>query len=149
LDPETPNGLTGTQPPFVKFALERWRAVSLELFDVLGLASQKVESGPLRRGQQIAADVGAQLDEYLAHPIFREVSSLRRMPMSDQVLLKRAGYREVFRTFAMTESGPTVRIDRGDMTDVFAARNFSRWMSPVGVRRLSWRSPGWCSGLVG
>ena len=37
------------------------------------------------------------------------------------MLLKRAGYREVFRTFAMTESGPTVRIDRGDMADVFAA----------------------------
>ena len=106
---------------FVKFALERWRAVSLELLDVLSQASQKVESGPLRRGQQIAADVGAQLDEYLAHPLFREVSSLRRMPTSDQVLLKRAGYREVFRTFAMTESGPTVRIDRGDMADVFAA----------------------------
>jgi hypothetical protein len=106
---------------FVKFALERWRAVALELSDVLSRASQKVESGPLRRGQQIAADVGAQLDEYLAHPLFREVSSLRRMPASDQVLLKRAGYREVLRTFAMTESGPTVRIDRGDMTDVFAA----------------------------
>ena len=106
---------------FVKFALERWRAVALELLDVLSQASQKVESGPLRRGQQIAADVGAQLDEYLAHPLFREVSSLRRMPTSDQVLLKRAGYREVFRTFAMTESGPTVRIDRGDMADVFAA----------------------------
>jgi hypothetical protein len=30
-----------------------------------------------------------------------------------------------------------------------ADRNFSRWMRPVGVRRLSWRSPGWCSGLVG
>jgi len=29
------------------------------------------------------------------------------------------------------------------------SRNFSRWMSPVGVRRLSWRSPVWCSGLVG
>ncbi len=106
---------------FVKFALERWRAVALELFDVLSRTSQKVESGPLRRGQQVAADVGAQLDEYLAHPLFREVSSLRRMPTSDQVLLKRAGYREVFRTFAMTESGPTVRIDRGDVTDVFAA----------------------------
>jgi hypothetical protein len=106
---------------FIKFALERWRAVALELLDGLSLASQKVESGPLRRGQQIAADVGAQLDEYLAHPLFREVSSLRRMPTSDQVLLKRAGYREVFRTFAMTESGPTVRIDRGDMSDVFAA----------------------------
>jgi Domain of unknown function (DUF2357)/PD-(D/E)XK nuclease superfamily len=106
---------------FVKFALERWRAVALELFDMLSQASQTVESGPLRRGQQIAADVGAQLDEYLAHPLFREVSSLRRMPTSDQVLLKRAGYREVFRTFAMTESGPTVRIDRGDMADVFAA----------------------------
>ena len=28
-------------------------------------------------------------------------------------------------------------------------RNFSRWMSPVGVRRLSCRSPGWGLGLVG
>ena len=106
---------------FIKFALERWRAVALELFDVLSRVSQKLESGPLRRGQQVAADVGAQLDEYLAHPLFREVSSLQRMPTSDQALLKRAGYREVFRTFAMTESGPTVRIDLGDDTDVFAA----------------------------
>lgn len=106
---------------FIKFALERWRAVALELLDALSAPPQRVESGPLRRGQQIAADVGAQLDEYLAHPLFEEVSSLRRMPTSDQVLLKRAGYREVFRTFAVTESGPTVRIDRKDMTDVFAA----------------------------
>ncbi|WP_197503303.1 DUF2357 domain-containing protein [Mycobacterium sp. E740] len=105
---------------FVKFALTRWRAISLELIDVLSQYSL-VESGPLRRGQQIAADVGAQLDEYLAHPLFKEVSSLRRMPTSDQVLLKRAGYRELFRTFAMTESSPTVRIDREGMTDVFAA----------------------------
>ena len=30
-----------------------------------------------------------------------------------------------------------------------AGRNFSRWMSPVGVRRLSCRSPGWGLGLVG
>ncbi|WP_082968905.1 DUF2357 domain-containing protein [Mycobacterium sp. E2699] len=106
---------------FVKFALESWRAVALELLSGLSLASQKVESGPLRRGQQIAAEIGAQLDEYLAHPHFREVSSLRRMPNSDQVLLKRAGYREIFRTFAMTESGATVQIDHRDMTDVFAA----------------------------
>lgn len=106
---------------FVKFALERWRAVALELLDGLSLASQKVESGPLRRGQQIAVEIGAQLDEYLAHPHFREVSSLRRMPTSDQVLLKRAGYREIFRTFAMTESGATVRIEQRDMTDLFEA----------------------------
>jgi hypothetical protein len=106
---------------FVRFALERWRSVALEMLDGLSLAAQQVESGPLRRGQQVAAEVGAQLDGYLAHPIFREVGSLRRMPVSDQVLLKRAGYREVFRTFAMTESGPAVRIDREDMTDVFAA----------------------------
>ncbi|WP_165796424.1 DUF2357 domain-containing protein [Mycobacterium ahvazicum] len=106
---------------FVKFALERWRAVALELLDLLSDASQKVASGPLRRGQQIAADVGDRLDEYLAHPLFREVSPLQRMPTTDQVLLKRAGYREVFRTFAMTEAGPTIRFDCGDMTDVFAA----------------------------
>ncbi|WP_094289439.1 DUF2357 domain-containing protein [Mycobacterium lehmannii] len=106
---------------FVKFALERWRTVSLELIDALSHASQKIESGPLRRGQQIAAEVGAQLDEYLAHPLFKEVSSLRSMPTSDQVLLKRAGYRELFRTFAMTESGPTMRLDRESITDIFAA----------------------------
>src|SRR6476620_3600781 len=28
-------------------------------------------------------------------------------------------------------------------------RNFSRWLSPSGVRRLSCRSPGWCLRLVG
>lgn len=106
---------------FIKFALERWRAVALELQDVLARASQSVESGPLRRGQQVASEVGALLDEYLAHPVFKEVSSLRQMPTSDQVLLKRAGYREVFRTFAMTEVGPTVHIDRAGITDVFAA----------------------------
>ncbi|MGX9789750.1 DUF2357 domain-containing protein [Mycobacterium sp. MMS18-G62] len=105
----------------VKFALERWRAVAVELSDVLSRASQKVEAGPLRRGQQIVADVGAQLDEYLAHPLFREITSLRTMPTSDQVLLKREGYREILRTFAMTESGPTLRIDREEMSDVFAA----------------------------
>ncbi len=117
----TESSVDSSANQFVKFALERWRSVALELLDVLSAASQKVESGPLRRGQQIAAEVGAQLDEYLAHPLFKEVSALRRMPTSDQVLLKRAGYREVFRTFAMTESGPTVRINHGDMTDVFAA----------------------------
>ncbi|KDF00658.1 hypothetical protein Y900_017340 [Mycolicibacterium aromaticivorans JS19b1 = JCM 16368] len=106
---------------FVKFALTRWRAIALELLNALSLTSQKVESGPLRRGEQIAAEVGAQLDEYLGHPLFRDVTALNRMPTSDQVLLKRAGYREIFRTFAMTESGPTVRIDREDLTDVFAA----------------------------
>lgn len=106
---------------FIKFALERWRAVATELLDMLSRSSQKVETGPLRRGRQTASDVAAQLDEYLAHPLFREVSSLRRMPTSDQVLLKRAGYREIYRTFAMTELGPTVRIDRGELSDVFAA----------------------------
>ena len=39
--------------------------------------------------------------------------------------------------------------DKFGHTPLSADRNFSRWMSPVGVRRLSWRSPGWCSGLVG
>ena len=106
---------------FVKFALERWRAVATELLDALSRPSQTVETGPLRRGRQTAADIAAELDEYLAHPIFRDVSSLRRMPTSDQVLLKRAGYRDIFRTFAMTESGPTVHLERGELSDVFAA----------------------------
>ena len=106
---------------FVKFALEGWREVATELLDTLSRPSQKVETGPLRRGRQTANDVAEKLDEYLAHPLFRGVSSLRRMPTSDQVLLKRAGYREIFRTFAMTKSGPIVRIDHENLTDLFAA----------------------------
>lgn len=106
---------------FVKFALERWRAVALQLLDVLRHPSQAIESGPLRRGQQVTADLQARLDELLAHPLFLEVGSLRRMPTSDQVLLKRAGYREIYRTFALTESGPTLAFDRPEVTDVFAA----------------------------
>ncbi|MDG4663701.1 DUF2357 domain-containing protein [Mycobacterium sp. 236(2023)] len=106
---------------FIKFALERWRGVALELMEVLVRASTNIESGPLRRGQQVAAEIGSLLDEYLAHPLFREVSSLSRLPTSDQVLLKRSGYREVFRTFALTESGPTLRMDFGESADLFAA----------------------------
>lgn len=117
----TESSVDNSANQLVKFALERWRSVTTELLDMLARPSQTVETGPLRRGRQIAADVAAQLDQYLAHPLFREVSSLRRMPTSDQVLLKRAGYREIFRTFALTESGPTVTIDRGELSDVFAA----------------------------
>jgi hypothetical protein len=43
----------------------------------------------------------------------------------------------------------TVEVPGPDQFPELPQRNFSRWMSPVGVRRLSWRSPGWCSGLVG
>ena len=32
---------------------------------------------------------------------------------------------------------------------LIAARNFSRWMSPLGVKRLSCRPPGRCLRLVG
>ena len=40
-------------------------------------------------------------------------------------------------------------IGRVDTTAGTVERNFSRWMSPVGVRRLSCRSAGWGLGLVG
>lgn len=106
---------------FVKFALERWRAIATEMLDVLSQPTQTVETGPLRRGRLAAADVAAKLDEYLALSLFGEVGSLAGIPTSDQVLLKRAGYREIFRTFAMTEAGPTVMINNGDLSDVFAA----------------------------
>jgi len=53
-------------------------------------------------------------------------------------------------TSILLAAHPVYVRDGWQSSDYIASdRNFSRWMSPVGVRRLSWRSPGWCSGLVG
>jgi alkyl sulfatase BDS1-like metallo-beta-lactamase superfamily hydrolase len=50
---------------------------------------------------------------------------------------------------AVISASPTSFVDYFRVRIDPSKRNFSRWMSPSGVRRLSCRSPGWCSGLVG
>ena len=60
------------------------------------------------------------MDRYLGHPLFREVAPLRVFPMANQVLMKQAGYRDLFRTFVLGEFGSRLALDL-DVDDIFGA----------------------------
>jgi predicted component of viral defense system (DUF524 family) len=103
---------------FVLYALARWRSVAQRLADTLGPLGN--DPGPIRRGRDAAAELLARLDSYLGHPLFREVAPLRLFPMANQVLLKQAGYRDLFRTFALGEVGSRLALDLA-VDDLFGA----------------------------
>jgi hypothetical protein len=102
----------------VKYALQRWRQIAQQLLDTLG--ETKLETGPLRRGLQAAGELTIALDQVLATPFFREVSTMDSFPSSNQVLHKQEGYREIFSTFALAELGASLAMD-WDIRDVFSA----------------------------
>lgn len=89
---------------FIKYLLETWRAVAQQLHD--GLAPDAAPMpGPVRRGLRAAGEVLEILDEVLSRPLFREVGRLDRVPTSNQVLLKREGYRQLLHMFVLVEAG--------------------------------------------
>jgi predicted component of viral defense system (DUF524 family) len=103
---------------FVSFALRRWRDLAQRLLDILQM--QVTTSGPVTRGIDAAEEVIALLDSALNAPMFREVGEIRSFPSGNQVLQKRAGYRELFRNFALAETGARLALD-WDIEDVFGA----------------------------
>ncbi len=62
----------------------------------------------------------AVIDRTLSAPMFRSVGRLGSFPTANQVLQKRAGYRELLRTFVLTEMGAQLALD-WDLDDAFAA----------------------------
>ena len=62
----------------------------------------------------------ALIDRTLSAPMFRSVGRLGSFPTANQVLQKRAGYRELLRTFVLTELGAQLALD-WDLDDAFAA----------------------------
>ena len=103
---------------FVSFALRRWRDIAQRLLDIL--QAQAATSGPVTRGIDAAEEVITLLDSALNAPLFREVGEIRSFPSGNQVLQKRAGYREVFRTFALAETGARLALD-WEIEDIFGA----------------------------
>lgn len=103
---------------FVAFALRRWRSLAQRLLDVLQTSAPK--SGPVSRGIDAAEEILELLDTALNAPMFREVGEIRSFPSGNQVLQKRAGYRELFRTFALAETGARLALD-WDIEDAFGA----------------------------
>jgi len=87
---------------FVKNALQRWSAVAADL----RLQVESIKDGPMRKRALGEIDgVTADLAHYLEAPLFKDVSLLQHMPASNQVMLKRSGYREILIAYAMAEAG--------------------------------------------
>jgi hypothetical protein len=77
-------------------------------------------AGPISRGIDAAVEVIELVDGTRSAPIFREVGQLQTFPIGNQVLQKRAGYRELLRTFVLAETGARLALD-WDVGDVFGA----------------------------
>jgi uncharacterized protein len=103
---------------FVKFALERWRIIAIDIRD--RLLVQGRATGPMSRGIDAAEEVIEIVDRALNSPMFRDLGRLSAFPTANTVLQKRAGYREIFRTFVLAETGARLALD-WDIEDVFSA----------------------------
>ena len=103
---------------FVAFALRRWRELALNVHALLTAQGQL--TGPISRGLDAASEVIAVIDRTLSAPMFRSIGRLGSFPTGNQVLQKRAGYRELLRTFVLTEMGTQLSLD-WDLDDAFAA----------------------------
>ena len=66
------------------------------------------------RGTAAVDRVIEALDDVLSEPFFRQVGQLQELPTSNQVLLKREGYRQIFSTFALIESSLDLRLELDD-----------------------------------
>ena len=96
---------------FVKFALNHWRDIAARLGAIL---SSRATAAYGVRGTTAVARVVETLDDVLSEPFFRQVGRLQELPTSNQVLLKREGYRQIFSTFALIESSLDLSIELDD-----------------------------------
>ena len=96
---------------FVKFALTHWRELAARLGDIL---SSRATAAYGVRGTTAVARVIETLDDVLSEPFFRQVGRLQELPTSNQVLLKREGYRQIFSTFALIESSLDLSLELDD-----------------------------------
>jgi hypothetical protein len=95
---------------FVRFALERWRALA---FAVLTNA-QALPGAAMRRGVGEAQRVLDELDEVLGHPLFRQIGRLTIFPGDNPVLRRREGYRQIFAASALIEGTLGLELDLED-----------------------------------
>jgi hypothetical protein len=115
----TENVVTFDTPPnrFARYALERWQGLA---FDVLRALDRKgVGAGPRARGIEECRWLIDECAGYLDRPPLRDAGPLRLFPQGDPVLRRQAGYRDVLRTFALTDAAPALVAELPD--DPFAA----------------------------
>lgn len=101
---------------FVKYALMQWRQTVAEIHDAL---SSLKRTYPVKRGMAETISVLDQLDAVLAEELFREVGTITHFPASNQVLQRRAGYRDLFHAYALLELAAQLSWSGGE--DVYSA----------------------------
>lgn len=101
---------------FVKHVLMQWRNTVAHIVDAL---ERGPDSATTKRGMLEAHGVLAQLDEVLAQPLFRQVGPLTQSPAGNQVLQKRAGYRDMYKLYIQSELAAVLSWSGGD--DVYRA----------------------------
>jgi len=85
---------------FVLFALRQFRRLVEEV-----LSYDKQISDSIRREALGMADL---LDASISQPFFRGISALQKLPLNNQTLQKREGYRDILRAWILVESASSL-----------------------------------------
>ena len=101
---------------FVKFALESWRS-AVEHISVILLEEARTEAR--ERGLREVYETLDWLDAVLSEELFREVGRLEKLPVNNQVLQKREGYRDLYRAYIQFEMASVLSWQGGE--DVYSA----------------------------
>jgi predicted component of viral defense system (DUF524 family) len=101
---------------FVLFALERWRE---DVAFVREAMESEADAASRLRGLAESSELLSRLDDWIESRQLRGISRLSKLPSTDQVLQKRAGYRDVFRAFI--ESQLAARLSWDGAEDVHGA----------------------------
>jgi predicted component of viral defense system (DUF524 family) len=90
---------------FVKHVLDRFARLLSQMRDSL-LSQPESVSAP--RGLREIEEIARRLEVLRSAPIFRDVGEMVILPVDNQVILKRAGYREVLGAYLRVETGTEI-----------------------------------------
>jgi predicted component of viral defense system (DUF524 family) len=108
--------LDTTPNRFAKFVLRRWQGLLIDLQEVI---RRRAATPAQRRGISEIGWVIAELETVLGESLFAQVGDLSFFPASDQVLQRRAGYRDLLRVYMEVEGAVQLAWTGG--SEVFAA----------------------------
>ena len=90
---------------FVKYVLDHFLRLLYQVRD--SLASQP-DSASALRGLRETTEIEARLEVLRSAAMFRDVGDMTILPADNQVILKRAGYREVLAAYLTVETGTNI-----------------------------------------
>ena len=101
---------------FLKFAISRWREETAAVRNAL---RSEPDTAPVLRGIAEVTEMLSTLDDMLGADLFREVGRLEQFPSGNPVLLRRDGYRDIYKVFL--QSGLAAQLSWTGGEDVYGA----------------------------